>query len=237
MSKRMKRAILLLMLSLLYNYSDAQQNRPNIILVLVDDLGFSDIEPYGGLEINTPNLTKLAQEGTRFQEFYNNSICAPTRAALLTGQYAHKAGIGYFNVNLGLPAYQGFLNKESLTLAEVLKNAGYSTIISGKWHVGDDFDQWPAQRGFDKSFGFIGGAVNFYEINEKDNPSVPLYRNNEPYYLPKNRHLTDEITDQTITFLEEQSAEEKPRSEEHTSELQSRENLVCRLLLEKKKQQ
>jgi len=210
MSKRMKRAILLLMLSLLYNYSDAQQNRPNIILVLVDDLGFSDIEPYGGLEINTPNLTKLAQEGTRFQEFYNNSICAPTRAALLTGQYAHKAGIGYFNVNLGLPAYQGFLNKESLTLAEVLKNAGYSTIISGKWHVGDDFDQWPAQRGFDKSFGFIGGAVNFYEINDKDNPSVPLYRNNEPYYLPKNKHLTDEITDQAITFLEEQSAEEKP---------------------------
>src|SRR5690606_10974184 len=104
----------------------------------------------GGLDVKTPNLSKLAAEGTRFQEFYNNSICAPTRASLLTGQYAHKAGIGYFNVNLGLPAYQGFLNKESLTLGEVLKNAGYSTILSGKWHVGDDFDKWPAQRGFER---------------------------------------------------------------------------------------
>ncbi|TDS10998.1 arylsulfatase [Sphingobacterium paludis] len=188
----------------------AQDKRPNIILVLVDDLGFSDIEPFGGLDVRTPNLTQLAAEGTRFQEFYNNSICAPTRASLLTGQYAHKAGIGYFNVNLGLPAYQGFLNKESLTLAEVLKNAGYSTILSGKWHVGDDRDQWPAQRGFERSFGFIGGAVNFYEINDDDNPTVPLLRNNEPFYLPKGRYLTDEITDQAITFLQEQDKENKP---------------------------
>lgn len=188
----------------------AQDKRPNIILVLVDDLGFTDIEPFGGLDVKTPNLSKLASEGIRFQEFYNNSICAPTRASLLTGQYAHKAGIGYFNVNLGLPAYQGFLNKESLTLGEVLKNAGYSTILSGKWHVGDDYDQWPAQRGFERSFGFIGGAVNFYEINDKDNPSVPLVKNNEPFYLPKGRYLTDEITDQAISFLHEQDKEEKP---------------------------
>ena len=206
----MKGAVFLLMLFLFCAYSTAQEQRPNIILILVDDLGFSDIEPYGGTELNTPNLTRLAQEGTRFQEFYNNSICAPTRATLLTGQYAHKAGIGYFNVNLGLPAYQGFLNRESLTLGEVLQNAGYSTIISGKWHVGDDFDQWPAQRGFERSFGFIGGAVNFYEVNSRQNPSVPLYKNNEPYYLSKDQHLTDEITDQAINFLKEQAVEEKP---------------------------
>lgn len=189
----------------------AQSNaRPNIILILVDDLGFSDIEPYGGLDIHTPNLTQLAGEGTRFQEFYNTSICAPTRASLLTGQYSHKAGVGYFNVNLGLPSYQGFLNKESLTLAEVLQNAGYSTIISGKWHVGDDYDQWPAQRGFERSFNFVGGAVNFFEINGPENPTVPLYRNNEPFYLPKGRYLTDEITDQAVGFLKEQAQEDKP---------------------------
>lgn len=190
--------------------ANAQDQRPNIVLILVDDLGFSDIAPYGGTDVQTPNLTALAKQGTRFQEFYNNSICAPTRASLLTGQYAHKAGMGYFNVNLGLPAYQGFLNRESPTLAEVLKQAGYSTIISGKWHVGDDVDQWPAQRGFDRSFNFVGGASNFYEINGPENPSVQLYRNNKPYYLPKDRYLTDEITDQAIGFLQEQQAEKKP---------------------------
>ena len=94
--------------------------KPNIILIMVDDMGYSDIGSYGS-EINTPNLDKLASEGIRFREFYNNSICAPTRASLITGQYPHRAGIGYFDVNLGLPAYQGYLNKESLTLAEVLK--------------------------------------------------------------------------------------------------------------------
>ncbi|MCI0920375.1 arylsulfatase [Sphingobacterium rhinopitheci] len=201
----------ILLLLLFSSWVVAQDKRPNIILVLVDDLGFSDIEPYGGLEVQTPNLSKLALEGTRFQEFYNNSICAPTRASLLTGQYAHKAGIGYFNVNLGLPAYQGFLNKESLTLAEVLKNSGYSTIISGKWHVGDDFDQWPAQRGFERSFGFIPGASNFYEINEPDKRTVHLLKNNETYYLPKGRYLTDEITDQAISFLQEQNKENKQK--------------------------
>lgn len=187
-----------------------KSQKPNIILVLVDDLGFSDIGPYGGLDIQTPNLDKLAGEGLRLKEFYNNSICAPTRASLLTGQYQHKAGVGYFNVNLGLPAYQGFLNKESLTLAEVLKTAGYSTILSGKWHVGDDKDQWPAQRGFDKSFGFIGGASNYYEINDKNKPDVQLYRNNEPFYLEKGKHLTDEITSQALGFLDEQNREQKP---------------------------
>ncbi|RXK83151.1 arylsulfatase [Filimonas effusa] len=184
--------------------------RPNIILVLVDDLGFSDIGPYGALDLQTPNLDRLAGEGLRLKEFYNNSICAPTRASLLTGQYQHKAGVGYFNVNLGLPAYQGFLNKESLTLAEVLKNAGYSTILSGKWHVGDDKDQWPAQRGFERSFGFIGGASNYYEINEKENADVALYRNNEPFYLEKGKYLTDEITNQALGFLDEQNKEQKP---------------------------
>lgn len=187
-----------------------KSQKPNIILVLVDDLGFSDIGPYGALDIQTPTLDKLAGEGLRLKEFYNNSICAPTRASLLTGQYQHKAGVGYFNVNLGLPAYQGFLNKESLTLAEVLKTAGYSTILSGKWHVGDDKDQWPAQRGFERSFGFIGGASNYYEINDKSKPDVPLYRNNEPFYLEKGKYLTDEITNQALGFLDEQNQEKKP---------------------------
>ncbi|TDQ06324.1 arylsulfatase [Pedobacter metabolipauper] len=184
--------------------------RPNIVLVLVDDLGFSDTGPYGALDLETPNLDKLAGEGIRLKEFYNNSICAPTRASLLTGQYQHKAGMGYFNVNLGLPAYQGFLNKESLTLAEVLRSGGYSTLMSGKWHVGDDKDQWPNQRGFDQFFGFIGGASNYYELEAKEKAQVPLMLNNEPFYLEPGKYLTDEITGHALDFLTAQNQTKKP---------------------------
>jgi len=187
-----------------------KSSKPNIILVMVDDLGFSDIGPYGANEIETPNLDRLATEGLRLKEFYNNSICAPTRASLLTGQYQHKAGVGYFNVNLGLPAYQGFLNKESLTIAEVLKQGGYSTLMSGKWHVGDDKDQWPNQRGFDKFFGFIGGASNYYELGETGKQTVQLIKNNQPYALKPGNYLTDEITSNALGFLDEQNKENKP---------------------------
>lgn len=129
---------------------------------MVDDMGYSDLGNYGS-EIKTPNLDRLAKEGTRLREFYNNSICAPTRASLLTGQYQHKAGVGYFDVNLGLPAYQGYLNKESLTLGEVFRSGGYSTLMSGKWHVGsEDQAQWPNQRGFDKFYGILKGAAELF---------------------------------------------------------------------------
>ena len=190
--------------------SAQKDQRPNIVLVLVDDLGFSDVGPFGASEIETPNLDKLAAEGLRLKEFYNNSICAPTRASLLTGQYQHKAGVGYFNVNLGLPAYQGFLNHESLTLAEVLKAGGYSTMMAGKWHVGDDKDQWPNQRGFDKFFGFIGGASNYYEIGTGAASQVQLVKNNEPYVLEPGKYLTEEITNNALGFLTEQDKEKKP---------------------------
>jgi len=120
----------------------AQDKRPNIILILADDLGYSDLGSYGS-EIPTPNLDRLAKEGLRLREFYNNSICAPTRASLLTGQYQHKAGVGYFSNDLGLPAYQGYLNKESLTIAEVLKENGYITLTSGKWHVSGKGQSYP----------------------------------------------------------------------------------------------
>ncbi|RYD80324.1 MAG: arylsulfatase [Sphingobacteriales bacterium] len=206
----LKNAVLSIGLGLALSTSFAQQKKPNIILILVDDLGFSDTGPYGANEIQMPNLNELAQGGLKLKEFYNNSICAPTRASVLTGKYQHKAGVGYFNVNLGLPAYQGFLNKESLTLAEVLRNGGYSTLMSGKWHVGDDKDQWPNQRGFDKFFGFIGGASNYYEIGSRDKPTVPLIKNNEPVYIEPGKYLTDEITSNALEFITDQDKEKKP---------------------------
>ena len=182
---------------------------------MVDDMGYSDLGNYGS-EIKTPNLDKLASEGLRLREFYNNSICAPTRGSLLTGQYQHKAGMGFFDVNLGLPAYQGYLNKESLTLGEVFRSGGYSTLLSGKWHVGsEDQSQWPNQRGFDKFYGILKGASNYFDTKPlpfgKTPYPVKLIRNNEELH-PKDDsyYFTDEIGNNAVTFLDEQNKENKP---------------------------
>lgn len=192
-----------------------ETSKPNIILIMVDDMGYSDLGNYGS-EIKTPNLDKLAKEGLRLREFYNNSICAPTRASLLTGQYQHKAGVGFFDVNLGLPAYQGYLNKESLTLGEVFRSGGYSTLLSGKWHVGsEDQAQWPNQRGFDKFYGILKGASNYFDIKPlpfgKTPYPVKLIKNNvELHPKDDSYYFTDEIGNNAVTFLEEQNKENKP---------------------------
>ncbi len=146
----------------------APSQPPNIILIMSDDMGYSDIGCYGG-EINTPNLDYLAQHGLRFTQFYNTARCCPTRASLLTGLYPQQAGIGHMMGDRGTPSYQGDLSKQAVTIAEVLKQNGYSTYMSGKWHVtpylteNPDKSNWPRQRGFDKFFGMISGAGSFYD--------------------------------------------------------------------------
>lgn len=184
--------------------------KPNIVLIMVDDMGYSDIGSYGS-EIKTPNLDKLASEGIRFREFYNNSICAPTRASLITGQYPHRAGMGFFDVNLGLPPYQGFLNRETVTLAEVLKQNGYSTLMSGKSHLGKDSLSWPNQRGFEQFYGFIPGASNYFDIGKygKAEPVI-LIKNNKKEQLKPYEYLTNKITDNALAFLDEQNKINKP---------------------------
>ncbi|AYB29677.1 arylsulfatase [Chryseolinea soli] len=208
MNKRFA-ASLFILLSCAFAHAQKTQP-PNLILIMVDDMGYSDIGAYGS-EIQTPTLDKLAAEGIRFREFYNNSICAPTRASLLTGQYPHRAGMGYFDVNLGLPAYQGFLNKESLTLAEVLKASGYSTLMSGKSHLGKDSLAWPNQRGFDQFYGFIPGASDYFDIGTygKADPVV-LVKNNKKEKLKPGEYLTNTITDNALEFLTEQNKLNKP---------------------------
>jgi arylsulfatase A-like enzyme len=187
--------------------------KPNIVLIMADDLGFSDIGSYGS-EIQTPNLDKMAQEGIRFRQFYNNAICAPTRASLLSGQYQHTAGMGYFNIDLGTPAYQGYLSKQTVSLAEVLKDAGYSTLLSGKWHAGDDStSQWPRKRGFEHFYGNIGGASDYFVVKQLPKNKRSFFVKDDKVVHPDdedNFYYTDEITKNAIGFLKDQDAEQKP---------------------------
>ena len=143
--------------------------RPNIIVIMSDDMGFSDIGCYGG-EIQTPNLDHLAAEGVRFTNFYNTSRCCPSRAALLTGLYSHQAGMGHMTDSiLSGDGYVGDLNDHCVTIAQVLKTAGYAPYMCGKWHViksdipNSPKNNWPMQRGFDRFYGTIMGAGSFFD--------------------------------------------------------------------------
>lgn len=218
MNTRFTKILLLALIVSLPGYSQKKKvqsagSKPNIVLILADDLGFSDIGSYGS-EIQTPNLDRLAQEGIRFRQIYNNAICAPTRASLLSGQYQHTAGMGYFNINLGTPAYQGFLSKQSVSLAEVLKESGYSTLLSGKWHAGDDStSQWPRKRGFDHFYGNIGGASDYFTVKNLPQKQNSFFVKDDKVIVPEddeNFYYTDEIAKNAIGFLKDQSKEQKP---------------------------
>src|SRR6266513_1767440 len=153
--KALTRLVLILLSCL--GCAAAESKRPNLLLILSDDMGFSDLGCYGG-EIQTPNLDSLAQNGIRFTQFYNNARCCPSRASLLTGLYPHEAGVGHMTSDQGVEGYRGQLNRQCVTIPEVLGPAGYRTYMCGKWHVcrnnkpnGDQSD-WPIQRGFEKFY-------------------------------------------------------------------------------------
>jgi len=172
--------------------------RPNIILILADDMGFSDLGCYGS-EIATPNLDRLAANGLRFTQFYNAARCCPTRASLLTGLYPHQAGMGDMVGDRGLPAYQGFLNDRCVTIAEALRQSGYHVLMSGKWHVGEDRPHWPLDRGFEHYFGLISGACSYFRLD----PGRKMAVDNEPYVPPTSGfYMTDAITDHAVSWID-----------------------------------
>lgn len=184
----------------------ARPGQPNFLVILADDLGFSDIGPYGG-EISTPNLDRLAGQGVRFTQFYNCARCCPTRASLLTGMDNHQAGVGHMIQDRGVPSYQGYLNDKCRTIAEVLKPAGYTTLMSGKWHVGEDKPHWPLDRGFDRYFGLISGASNYFRLD----PGRKMALDAEPY-VPSGDgfYMTDAFTDHAVRMVGEASAKPNP---------------------------
>jgi arylsulfatase A-like enzyme len=190
----------------------ASRARPNIVLIMADDMGFSDIGCYGG-EIHTPNLDRLATGGLRFTQFYNAARCCPTRASLLTGLYPHQAGIGHMVGNKGYPPYQGYLNEHCLTIAEALKLGGYRTLMSGKWHVGENRPHWPVDRGFDKYFGLISGGANYFDITKTKAKGVKrqMAMDDKPYTPPKEGfYLTDAFSDNAVNFIDQHGRGPEP---------------------------
>ncbi|MEM7374985.1 MAG: arylsulfatase [Bacteroidota bacterium] len=213
--------------------SQSNDQRPNILIVLVDDMGFSDPACFGG-EIQTPHLDRLAQNGLRFTQFYNAGRCCPTRASLLTGLYPHQAGIGQMTRDQGeeFPGYRGRLMENTLTIAEALGAAGYQTAMVGKWHASltpvkggkgdseehmrwlnhqgyaeDDFGDvstYPTARGFDKYFGNIWGVVNYFDPFSLVNGTEPVKE------VPDDFYLTDAISDTAVSYIDAFAQSEKP---------------------------
>ena len=180
--------------------------RPNIVLIMVDDMGFSDIGCYGG-EIRTPNLDRLASRGVRFSQFCNTARCCPTRASLMTGLSPHQTGVGHMMSDDGFDGYRGDLNRSCVTIAEALRPAGYGTYMSGKWHVtrhtGADGPtrNWPRQRGFDRYFGTITGAGSFWTPHT-------LTRDNERIEAPdEGFYYTDALSGTAIEHMEDHQRE------------------------------
>lgn len=186
----------------------ANTKKPNVMVILTDDMGFSDIGCFGS-EIKTPNIDKLAANGISFTHFYNTARCSPSRAALMTGLYPHQAGMGFLsNYNFDEEGYVDDLSKNAVTMAEVFKQAGYATYMSGKWHMNkeksipNDRSNWPLQRGFDRFFGTLIGSGSFYD------PGTLMSDNT--FIAPgKDFYLTHAITDNVVRFINE-NPKEKP---------------------------
>ena len=181
--------------------------KPNIILILADDMGYSDLGSYGG-EIETPNLDRLANEGVRFTNCYNTSRCCPTRASILTGLYQHEVGYGHMDSDLGYSSYQGRFKEGVATIAQLLQGADYLTFMSGKWHLGHEEPYHPLSRGFDRMYGIPkGGGVYFYPCVGRDRQ---VYLDTELQEPDSSWYSTDAFTDYAIEFAQEAKAERKP---------------------------
>lgn len=183
----------------------SNQEKPNIVLVLLDDVGFGATSTFGGA-IATPTLDALAEEGLRFNRFHTTAICSPTRASLLTGRDSHAANVGaVLNSASAVPGYQGLIQASTATLPAILREHGYATGAFGKWHLAPPwettpagpFDRWPTGLGFDEFYGFLGGETDQFEPT--------LYHGIQPIFRPEGEayHVTEDIVDQSIHWIEQ----------------------------------
>ena len=194
----------------------AYAKSPNIILILADDLGFTDTAPYGS-EIQTPNISKLADEGLLFTNYHTAATCAPTRGMLLTGVDSHRNGVP--NIPEALPPdqaehehYKGTLNHNVVTVATLLRDAGYHTYLTGKWHLGKTPDLLPSQRGFERTVTMTDTGADNWEkkpyspLNRKAN----WFADGKEIDLPENFYSSEYYIDQAIEFIDSNRKDGKP---------------------------
>jgi len=186
---------------------------PNIVLIVADDLGYTDIGCFGS-EIATPHLDALAEQGQLFSSFYTSATCSPTRAMLLTGTDNHIAGLGNMaerSVDIvaqrGKPGYEGYLNDHVVSVSQLLKDAGYHTYIAGKWHLGLTPEQSPAAKGFERSFSLMEAYASHYYPDKRSNS---FWEDDHFANYPAGKYSTDLYTDKLIQFIKEDQDDKKP---------------------------
>ena len=191
--------------------------RPNIVIILADDMGYSDMGSFGS-EIKTPNLDSLAKDGVRFTNFYTHASCSPTRSMLLSGVDTHLNGLGNMNEMIapnqrGVDGYEGNLNNRVVTLPQLLKDAGYHTYMAGKWHMGKAPDQIPAARGFERDFSLLDGAGSYWDMTNLSAAAPQSVFTEDGRYLtklPEDYYATKTYTDKMIGYIDANHGDGKP---------------------------
>lgn len=199
--------LFILLVSPVSAQTPAGKERPNVLLILVDDLGFGDLSSYGAEDLQTPNIDSLVQGGIRFDQFYANCpVCSPTRAALLTGRYPDLVGVpGVIRSN---PRNSwGYLSPGSILISQILKNSGYDTALVGKWHLGLESPNTPNERGFDYFRGFLGDMMDDYYTHLRHGTNYMRW--NKQVVDPRG-HATDLFSEWAVEFLNSRADQNKP---------------------------
>ena len=215
---RISKNILTILISFFYLHQnihaseiEEDQSQPNILLIVADDLGWSDLGSFGG-EITTPNLDALAYSGIRLTNFHTAPTCSPTRSMLLTGTDNHLAGLGNMEEELGpnqigKKGYEGYLNNDVVTFAALLKDAGYRTMMSGKWHLGASLEKGPESRGFQDVFVIANGISNHFKqeriVGFETNviTKAPYRENGKSIELKEPFYSSELYTDKLISYI------------------------------------
>jgi len=179
------------------------EQRPNVLLIVTDDVGYGDIGSYGAPDVKTPNIDSLARDGVRLTDFYAAPQCTPTRAALISGRYQQRFRLEAAMGGARTPAGETGLPALGYSLPQLLKNSGYSTGLVGKWHLGYKLEFSPNAHGFDYFFGFKSGFIDYYQHTDGDgNPD--LFENASPVHV--DGYMTDLITARSVKFIDEHAA-------------------------------
>ena len=206
--------IFLMTIALVAGPCNAADTRPNILLIVVDDMGYSDIAPFGG-EIDTPNLDALAKSGMLFTDFHTSAACSPTRSMLFSGTDNHLAGVGSMGETItpnqkGKPGYEGYLNDRVVAIPTLLRDAGYFTAMAGKWHLGEELEQDPSRRGFQKAYTMLSGGTSHFDDEWMMYANyTPTYRENGArVHVPKGFYSSEFYTSKLMEYLDERPADQ-----------------------------